>query len=137
MAETIKRTKDGPAAGPARTPTNPYRPQRLAAATTDGELIDACFGKTEKFLIFELSDRPGATAGYEQTETRPGPGPCGDGEHDQALLERTADLLSDCGLVLAGKIGPGALKVLENREVIGLPVRLGLAEALKRLAAKK
>jgi predicted Fe-Mo cluster-binding NifX family protein len=113
-----------------------YRPDRLAVATDSGTDIDACFGKTEKFLIYKLTV-DGESSSYEFLETRPGPRPCRDGEHDQGVLEASAEILKDCGLVLAGRVGPAAVKALSDRGVMALAARLPIDEALSRLARKK
>ncbi|MDR0548730.1 MAG: hypothetical protein LBI10_04870 [Deltaproteobacteria bacterium] len=113
----------------------PYRPERLAVATDSRENIDACFGKTETFLIYQLKTT-GQTPAYELVEARKGPRPCQDGSHDQDVLEASAEVLKDCGLVLAGRIGPAAVKVLADRGVMSLAVRLPIEEALSRLAKK-
>jgi predicted Fe-Mo cluster-binding NifX family protein len=96
-------------------------------------VIDACFGRAQSFLIYALAGKDGARS-YELLETRPGPKPCRDRSHDQDILGRAAGLLSDCGMVLAGRIGPAAAKALADRGVMGLAVPLGIDEALRRLA---
>jgi predicted Fe-Mo cluster-binding NifX family protein len=107
----------------------------VAVASETGENIDACFGRTGCFRIYALAD-DGGTPAYVPLETRPGPRPCRDREHDLGALSACADLLSDCGMVLAGKIGPAALQILASRGILGLSVRLPLDEALRRLAAR-
>jgi predicted Fe-Mo cluster-binding NifX family protein len=107
----------------------------VAVATDSGVSIDACFGRTESFLIYRLSE-DGDGARYELEETRPGPRPCRDKSHDESVLDATAELLKDCGMVLAGKIGPGAVKALSDRGIVGLAAPLGLEDALKRLARR-
>ncbi|MDR1658353.1 MAG: hypothetical protein LBT47_12535 [Deltaproteobacteria bacterium] len=113
----------------------PYRPQKLAVATETGENIDACFGRTDNFRIYRLNLTDGPPH-YELEEIRPGPKPCRDKTHDLEMLDRTAELLSDCGMVLAGRIGPAAVKALSDRGVLGLSAALSIDEALKRLAGK-
>ncbi|MDR1871646.1 MAG: hypothetical protein LBS60_06915 [Deltaproteobacteria bacterium] len=110
-----------------------FKPQKLAVATDSGDNIDACFGKTDKFLIYELKTSPDFSV-YELAETRPGPRPCQEGSHDIAVLEASAALLADCDLVLAGRVGPAAVKVLADRGVMALAVHLPIDEALRKLA---
>ncbi|MDR1085921.1 MAG: hypothetical protein LBP22_13975 [Deltaproteobacteria bacterium] len=117
------------------TPRNPYRPDRLAVASETGQNIDACFGKTEHFRIYELKS-DGKNPVYELLEIRPGPKPCRQQRHDQTVLEESAELLKDCSLVLAGRLGPGALKALADRGIIGLTVHWPIDEALERLAKR-
>jgi predicted Fe-Mo cluster-binding NifX family protein len=110
-----------------------FRPEKVAIATETGENIDACFGRTGSFLIYGLVKK-GENYAYELIERRPGPKPCRNKSHDQNVLENSADLLSDCGMVLAGRIGPAAVKALSDRGVMGLSVPLSLKDALRRLA---
>jgi predicted Fe-Mo cluster-binding NifX family protein len=110
-----------------------FRPERVAVASGSGERVDACFGKCPSFRIYSLENKDGAYF-YSLTEERPGVPPCRDGEHDQGLLDKTAGLLSDCQMVLAGRIGPGAMKALSDRGIMGLPVALLVKDALARLA---
>ncbi|MDR1577738.1 MAG: hypothetical protein LBT86_05890 [Deltaproteobacteria bacterium] len=113
----------------------PYRPEKLAVASETGENIDACFGKTGNFRIYALKT-DGDALGYELIEIRPGPQPCQEHHHDQAVLEASAELLKDCGLVLAGRIGPAAVKALADRGVMSLATLLPIEDALKKLAKK-
>ncbi|MDR1609207.1 MAG: hypothetical protein LBT38_12495 [Deltaproteobacteria bacterium] len=125
MAEPIKPT----------SVRRPYRPAKLAVASESGQNIDACFGKTGHFRIYELKTT-GDEVAYELLEIRPGPRPCQDGAHDQAVLEASAELLKDCGLVLAGRVGPAAVKALADRGVMALAARLPITDALNKLAHK-
>jgi predicted Fe-Mo cluster-binding NifX family protein len=146
MGETIQRAPCGAAAAAGRKAPaegaderprprrKVFRPDRVAVATLTGEDIDACFGRTESFQIYDLVQDEGGFS-YSLSGSRPGPRPCRGREHDQALLEETAELLKDCGMVLAGRIGPGAAKALSDRGVMGLSAPLSVKDALRRLAA--
>jgi predicted Fe-Mo cluster-binding NifX family protein len=107
----------------------------VAVASDSGDTIDACFGRTGSFRIYRLAEDAGGCR-YEFAETRPGPKPCRDKSHDEELLSRTAELLKDCGMVLAGRIGPGAVRALSDRGIVGLAVPLEIEDALKRLAGR-
>jgi predicted Fe-Mo cluster-binding NifX family protein len=104
-------------------------------ASETGQNIDACFGRVDKFLIYQLIQSENGPT-YEFVEERAGPCPCQDKKHDQALLSQRADLLSDCGLVLAGRIGPAASQALSERGLLALSAHLPIKEALKKLAQK-
>ncbi|MDR2392379.1 MAG: hypothetical protein LBE84_11965 [Planctomycetota bacterium] len=108
-------------------------PARVAVASKTGERIDECFGRAAQYRIY--GKRPGG--GYRLAETRPGPAPCRDQWHDPENLARAVELLSDCGLVLAGRIGPEAMRRLAERGTAGLAVNgLGVGEALERLSRR-
>jgi predicted Fe-Mo cluster-binding NifX family protein len=112
-----------------------FRPEKLAIASETGENIDACFGRVEQFRIYRLTGSEG-NYGYELEEIRPGPHPCQEKTHDLQILDQTAELLSDCEMVLAGRIGPAAIQALSQRGVMGLAASLSVKEALRRLSTK-
>jgi predicted Fe-Mo cluster-binding NifX family protein len=104
------------------------KPERIAIATESGEFVDACFGKVNQYRIYVRTEE-----GYRLEEIRPGLSLCQDKHHDQDLLQRTAELLSDCQMVLAGRIGPAAIQALSSKGVTGLAVSISLNEALEKL----
>ncbi|MDR0882125.1 MAG: hypothetical protein LBP55_06245 [Candidatus Adiutrix sp.] len=110
------------------------RPGRVAVATEDGVMIDCCFGRARAYHIYEANAR---ADGYHFMEIRPSPIPCRDQDHDPETLNRAIELLADCQLVLAGKIGPEAIRRLEARGIPALAVSLSMAEAFKRLNKRK
>ncbi|MCC8190194.1 MAG: hypothetical protein LIP77_06080 [Planctomycetes bacterium] len=106
-------------------------PRRVAVASAGGRLVDACFGRAASYQIYEWSED-----GYRLTATRPGPSPCRNGGHDHDALAAAIDTVADCQVVLAGRIGPEALRLLALRGVRGLSTRIGIQDALDRLAGK-
>jgi predicted Fe-Mo cluster-binding NifX family protein len=103
-------------------------PSLVAIASKDGVLIDECFGRAGQYYIYEAG-----AEGYRFKETRPSPVPCQEQRHDAAMMARTAELLADCDLVLAGRIGPQALRQLEEKGILGLAVHMEIKGALERL----
>ncbi|MDR1397722.1 MAG: hypothetical protein LBJ14_08325 [Desulfarculales bacterium] len=106
----------------------PSFPARVAVASKDGFSIDECFGRAGQYRIYEA-----CAEGYRLAEIRPGIMPCRQQCRDDAAMTRAADLLADCDLVLAGRIGPQALRQLKKRGVLGLAVNLKIGDALERL----
>ncbi|MDR3135745.1 MAG: hypothetical protein LBU69_06610 [Deltaproteobacteria bacterium] len=127
--------ENGPAKRVSLADKKRYRPKRVAVASETGENIDACFGRVESFRVYRLVEGE-SDPSYELEETRKGPHPCQDKQHNQEILSMTAELLSDCGMVLAGRIGPAAIQALSERGVLGLAASLPIEEALRRLASK-
>jgi predicted Fe-Mo cluster-binding NifX family protein len=131
MAETESSPKE------EKTATKPkraaYRPNKVAMASETGRYIDACFGKTESFRVYRLV-KEGEEYRYVPDELRSAPKLCRDNSRDPDVLESSAELLKDCEMVLAGKMGPAAVKALSERGVMGLAAPLPLEEALKKLA---
>jgi nitrogen fixation protein NifB len=121
--------------------SNPVSPARVAIASRDGGLIDECFGRAGFYLIYEADG-----SGYRLREQRPGPRPCrgsgpesapGSGQdHDHQALAAAVALLADCDLVLAGRIGPEALRLLDKNGIAGFAVHISIAEALRKLARR-
>lgn len=103
-------------------------PPRVAVASQDGRFIDECFGRARQYRIYQAGPR-----GYQLAGIRTSPIPCREQHHDERLLAQAIELLADCGLVLAGRIGPQALRQLQARGMAGLTVHLEINEALRRL----
>ncbi|MDR1921887.1 MAG: dinitrogenase iron-molybdenum cofactor biosynthesis protein [Candidatus Adiutrix sp.] len=106
-------------------------PRRVAVASKTGVLIDECFGRAENYRIYELADE-----GYRLAELRPGPAPCRDQSHDPQILGAAVALLADCDMVLAGRIGPEAIRQLSKQGVVGLAAHIGIQDALDHLAKR-
>lgn len=84
---------------------------RVAAASTDGKVVNQHFGRAESFHIFELSEEQG----YRFVESRKVDACCGSGGHEISALEAAARALSDVQAILAERIGEGASDYLEHR----------------------
>ncbi|MDR1533240.1 MAG: radical SAM protein [Clostridiales bacterium] len=92
---------------------------------------DKHFGKTEEFIIVRVSP-----TGWNIIETRKIPPGCRDcGAHDQAATAAVLDELSDCGAVLAARIGPPVQAELERRGIQALEVSGERDRILRRYAA--
>ena len=104
-------------------------PLRVAVASRGGVLVDECFGRAERFYVYEE-----AAGGFRLVEIRPGPAPCRGGRHEQGALAGLVALVADCPVVLAGRIGPEALRLLAANGTSGFAVHIGVEDALRRLA---
>jgi nitrogen fixation protein NifB len=85
---------------------------KIAIATSDGKFISRHFGNTPAFLIAEADEK-----GWRILDRRQNDAACEGGAHDPERFERTLELLSDCGVVLAAKIGGFAQHALRRRGV--------------------
>ena len=82
---------------------------KIAAASSDGKVINQHFGRTEEFHIIK-ADSSDRTYWYQETrKTAPA---CKQQEHDDWELRTVADLLGDCDYVLVSRIGEGARSAL-------------------------
>ena len=77
---------------------------RVAAASTDGKVVNQHFGRAERFHIFEISE----DEGYRFLESRKVDACCGGGGHEIGAFEAVARTLSDVQAIFVGRIGEGA-----------------------------
>ncbi len=102
---------------------------KIAVASTDGKVINQHFGRTKKFYIIHVED----SREYHYIETRETAPACQGGSHEEDLLARNAELLSDCKYVLVSQIGPGAEYALSKKGVTAFVITHYIDEAVKRL----
>ena len=81
---------------------------RIAAASSDGIVVNRHFGKAETFYIYEVE-------GEEVTllEVRKLSPVCNSGNHDPDRLKTSIKKLSDCRYLLVSRIGNGAEQMAE------------------------
>lgn len=93
---------------------------RIAAASTDGKLINQHFGRADKFYILETNED---TARYQLVEIREAKPICHNGEHEESKMEETVKNISDCKIILVSRIGTRARNELERLgiEVFEMP----------------
>ena len=95
---------------------------RIAVASTDEINIDEHFGRTRKFLVFEVT----AGGEFSLVEIRNvALKNTGDDMHSMVC-----DLLSDVDIVLASRIGPKAFQALKNKGLIGIALEGPITKAL-------
>ncbi|MDR0867820.1 MAG: hypothetical protein LBP75_05000 [Planctomycetota bacterium] len=104
------------------------KPQRVAIASSDGKVVDECFGRARYYRIYAL-----AAAGYQPAEVRESPRPCRDGAHEEDNFAAALSMVADCQMVVAGRIGPEAVRRLEERGIFAAVVALPLEKVLQRL----
>ncbi len=110
---------------------------KVAIASSNGKSVNQHFGQTPNFLIFEIK----GNEDFEFIEVRKNIPPSDNLDllenHDKALA-KSADLISDCNLVLASHIGPGAVKTLLSYKIKPYSTPdLMIEKALKKLASSK
>lgn len=97
--------------------TGVQTPIRVAVASRDARLVQQHFGQATQLLIYDVLDGSATLC-----ETRKSEPPCDPiwREHDDERMERLLDLVADCQIVVAAMIGPGALRLLEQRGIRGI-----------------
>ena len=76
---------------------------RIAAASSDGTVVDRHFGKAADFYIYLIDER-----GIVFLEKRKLVPVCEGGEHDDGRLRQNLKALADCDCLLVSRIGYGA-----------------------------
>jgi len=87
---------------------NTNKTYRIAAASTDGKVINEHFGRAESFLIYDID-----ASGFifvEKREIKPLCGSCADSNDDS--LSASVDALVDCTAVVAQRVGPTGRRAL-------------------------
>lgn len=86
---------------------------KIACASSDGMVVNRHFGRAERFSIYEAAP-DGESTFLENRAVTP---VCQGGEHSNADLEANLDALSDCQVIVASRIGPGALAAAARRGI--------------------
>jgi predicted Fe-Mo cluster-binding NifX family protein len=105
---------------------------RVAVASSDGRTVNLHFGRANRFRIYRITD-----AQCEFLEERVSTPACSGQQHDDNLLDRTAELISDCKAVVAAQIGGGAIDVLLFRRIRAFALTGPIDEAVTTLRASK
>jgi len=101
---------------------------KVAVASSDGKRVNAHFGRARSFRIYELIHD--AWKLQENRESLPA---CFGQEHSDDALERTADLIADCRVVVVEQVGSGAVDVLLGRRIMPFMLAGSVEEALLTL----
>lgn len=85
---------------------------RIAFASSDGKVVNQHFGRTKKFLIFQIDE-----SSAEFVELRENKPACQGYEHTDKALNRSIQIISDCKAVFVTRIGYGALAALQAKGI--------------------
>lgn len=105
---------------------------RVAVASSDGKFVNKHFGRAQNFLIFEIDEEAGTEIRF--IEVRNSTPACSYQHHDEERLQTAVAQLTDCKVVLASQIGPGAKAALEASNIIAYSIADFIEPALKRIA---
>jgi len=111
--------------------SDPNRTYRIAAASTDGKMINEHFGRAEAFLIYDID-----VSGFvfvEKREIKPLCGSCA-GSNDDSLCA-SVNALADCAAVVAQKIGPTGRRALALNNISFFEQPDEIKNVLDKLAA--
>jgi predicted Fe-Mo cluster-binding NifX family protein len=95
-------------------------------------VISKHFGSTPEFCVIDIDE---ISWRWEIAERRPNLPACREDGHDDGALEKSIDIIDDCGAVFASKIGPYAKITLERRGKQALEVFGFIDEVLEKYIA--
>lgn len=101
---------------------------KVAVASSDGKVVNQHFGRATQFLIFDIED-----GYYRLNELRKTSPFCKDNEHNDDLLNKAVELVSDCKAVLVSQVGPGAASILTEHGVRPIILPEFIDDALKKI----
>ena len=107
---------------------------RAAFATGDGININRHFGVADRFDVYELDND---TKSYTFVETRRVDSLGVSLQHDDSLLARLADEISDCNVVFSAKSGYHAKTLLKDRKIQSVDVEGEISFVLERFSRSK
>ena len=103
--------------------------KRLAIATTDGKVINRHFGNSESFLILDLFDDGRCDLVCLREFDEDDKDIC----DNTQKIEKRIDMLIDCDVIIANRVGLCAISQLKDKEKIVLEKQGYIKEALKEV----
>ncbi len=101
---------------------------RVAVAASEGSSITQHFGRARLFHIFDLLE--GKIQLIEKRRNAPA---CHCGDHE-VLLAGSVEAISDCDIVVASRLGPGAREALAERGIRFAEIYDFIGRAVERLS---
>ncbi len=117
---------DNPARGQLETDV-----YKVAAASSDGIVINQHFGRADKFYIYEVA---GADR-YRFLEIRTVKPVCNSGNHSDKELRENISRFKDCKYILVSRIGMGAANMAEQSGITPMELPGMMEESLDKLIA--
>ncbi len=104
---------------------------KIAVASSDGKVINAHFGRTPQFLIFELTND-----GIEFIERRENAPGCSQLNVPLGTMEETIECISDCSIILVSKIGQTMVEKLHSMGITAIKKPQMIDDALRDIEAE-
>lgn len=99
--------------------------KKFAVGTSDGKVVNAHFGRTPMFLIYDISKE--SIEKIEVRENEPG---CSNLNEPKGTMENTITLIGDCDYVVVSQIGKPMVQRLEQSGIRALVIRDFIDDAL-------
>jgi len=101
----------------------------VAAASSDGIVVNRHFGKAECFYIYEVDEEEGIRF-IEKREVVP---VCDGGNHDESRLKENVSKFADCSYLLVSRIGNGATAAVESMGIDPMELPGVIEESIHQL----
>ena len=102
---------------------------RVAAASSDGIVVNSHFGKAGSFHIYEVDD----SGNIEYLEERILEPVCNGGNHVESRLRENLEKLKDCRYLLVSRIGGGAAAAAEDAGIIPMELAGLIEDSIEEL----
>ena len=102
---------------------------KVAAASSDGIVINQHFGRADTFYIYEVA----GAGNYRFLETRIVTPVCNGGNHNEEKLCSNISEFKDCKYILVSRIGMGAANRMEQFGIIPMELPGMIEESLSKL----
>lgn len=103
---------------------------KIAAASTDGIVVNQHFGRADKFFILETDEDTAEFTLLEERSTVP---VCHGGDHSDTQMKEAVQNLSDCQYVLVSRIGMRARNELETLGITAFEIPGMIEESVDKL----
>ena len=104
----------------------------VAVASSDDISVNEHFGRAKRFIIYEFE-----AGEWKRIDSRDNQPACAGHEHNDDLLERTAELIADCRAVVISQIGSTATDLLLGRRILPFMLSGPIDEVLKTVEGSK
>lgn len=105
------------------------RVYKVAAASSDGIVINRHFGRADTFYIYEVAE----AGNYRFLETRTVTPVCNGGNHSDKELRENISKFKDCKYILVSRIGMGAANIVEQSGITPMELPGMMEESLDKL----
>ena len=105
------------------------RAYKVAAASSDGIVINQHFGRADTFYIYEVA----GAGNYRFLETRTVTPVCNGGNHSDKELRENISKFKDCKYILVSRIGMGAANMVEQSGITPMELPGMMEESLDKL----
>lgn len=105
------------------------RGYKVAAASSDGIVVNQHFGRADIFYIYEVTE----TGKYRLLETRTVTPVCSGGNHKDNELRDNVSKLKDCKYILVSRIGIGAANAVEQSGITPMELPGMIEESIDKL----